>query len=262
MISPGQFPPPSDLELRDIARLYDSYPVKALSYGTVRDYCDSCDHLSFLTANGDLKDCQRPWVLKAILSKLPRKGRLLEIGAGEPLVADLLQRLGYEVWIVDPYDGSGNGPTAFEEYRRRYPALKFLRTLFGDDLKELEPRSVDCIYSISVLEHLCDAIDPVFGGLKRFLKPGGVTIHAVDHVTRGHSSEYHLANLRRMMDGFGFEQSELDRVLEAMRDDLDTYYLSAEGHNRWRGGLPYDDFPMRDCVSIQIVAESARLTGA
>jgi len=30
---------------------------------------------------------QRPWVLKAILGRVPRGGRVLEIGAGEPLVA-------------------------------------------------------------------------------------------------------------------------------------------------------------------------------
>ena len=85
----------------------------------MRDFCDSFDHLHpIATANGDLKDNQRPWALKAILSVIPPGSRVLEIGAGEPFIADILDRLGYEVWIVDPYDGTGNGPREYERFRR------------------------------------------------------------------------------------------------------------------------------------------------
>lgn len=244
-----------------VERLYSRYPLKPLSYGTVRDFCDSLENLTALaTANGDLKDCQRPWVLKAILSKVKAKGRLLEIGAGEPIVADLLQQLGHEVWIVDPYDGSGNGPTAYEQYRARYPKLKFLRSNFAERLQGIEENSVDCIYSISVLEHVPGPdLNNVFAGMGRFLKRDGVNIHAIDHVHRGNGADEHLANLRYMVRGFGFQQDELDGLLEAMNADTDTYYLSAESHNRWRGQVPYDQFPMRVCVSIQIVSQAVRL---
>lgn len=254
-------PKPNNPNLKDVARLYSGFPVKPLSYGTVRDYCDSFDNLPELaTANGDLKDCQRPWVLKAILSKVRGKGRLLEIGAGEPIVADLLQRLGHEVWIVDPYDGSGNGPTQYEQYRSRYPHLKFVRATFSDALHEIKENSLDCIFSISVLEHVPGpALQSVFCGMRRFLKRDGSTIHAIDHVHRGNGADEHLANLRCMMDGFGFQREELDRLLAAMSEDTETYYLSAESHNRWRAGVPYDQFPMRVCVSIQVVSEAARL---
>jgi SAM-dependent methyltransferase len=250
----------SGLELNALASLYSRFAVKPLSYGTVRDYCDSFDNLTPLTANGDLKDCQRPWMLKAILSKVRPKGRLLEIGAGEPTVADLLQRLGHEVWIVDPYDGSGNGPTHYEQYRSRYPNLKFVRAVFGDGLNEIVENSFDCIFSISVLEHLgSHGLQSMFNGMRRFLKRDGSTIHAIDHVHRGNGADQHLANLRRMMDGFGFQQDELDALLAALSEDTETYYLSAESHNRWRAGVPYDQFPMRVCVSIQVVSEAARL---
>jgi glycosyltransferase involved in cell wall biosynthesis len=242
-----------------LTRLYSRFAVKPLSYGTVRDYSDSCDNLRSLTGNGDLKDCQRPWVLKAILSKVRAKGRLLEIGAGEPIVADLLQQLGYEVWIVDPYDGSGNGPTQYEQYRSRYPNLKFIRAAFGDGLDQIKENSLDCIFSISVLEHVPrPALQPVFSGMRRFLKRDGSTIHAIDHVHRGNGADQHLANLRCMIDGFGFQQDELDDLLAALSKDTETYCLSAESHNRWRAGTPYDKFPMRVCVSIQVVAEAAR----
>jgi len=233
---------------------YRDFRVAPLSYATVRDYCDSFDHLGPLaTANGDLKDSQRPWMLKAILGAGGgRRRRLLEIGAGEPLVAALLQRLGHDVWVVDPYDGSGNGPIDYERYRVEYPRLHFVREQFGPDCSGVKPGSLDCVYSISVLEHIPPAgLHSVMAGMRHFLRPDGVSIHAVDHVHRGRGADEHLANLRIMAAGWGAAQTDLDAVLAALTLDTDTYYLSAESHNRWRAGVPYDDFPMRVCVSVQ-----------
>jgi hypothetical protein len=248
-------------ELQELIRRYQNYSLEPLSYATVRDYCDSFDHLHRLaTANGDLKDCQRPWILKAILAEAPPPGRVLEIGAGEPLVADLLSRMGYDAWIVDPYDGSGNGPTQFEEFRKRYPHLSFVRSQFHDHLPKVPERAFDCIYSISVLEHVPPAgLQDVFSGLKRYLTPTGSSIHAVDHVSRGNGAPEHLVNLKFMCEGFGFDPLCLDALLARMSEDTETYYLSAESHNRWRAGVPYDDFPMRACVSIQFVAKASRI---
>jgi len=248
-------------ELQHLIRRYRNYSVKPLSYATVRDYCDSFEHLHNLaTANGDLKDCQRPWVLKAILTAAPPPGRVLEIGAGEPLVADMLSRMGYEAWIVDPYDGSGNGPTQYEQFRERYPYLNFVKSQFHDRLTKLPERAFDCIYSISVLEHVPQtALQDVFSGLKRYLKPTGASIHAVDHVSSGNGAAEHLSNLKFMSEGFGFDPSCLYPLLARMSQDTETYYLSAESHNRWRAGVPYDEFPMRVCVSIQFITDASRI---
>jgi len=189
-----------------------------------------------------------------------RRAKLLEIGAGEPVVADLLGRLGHEVWIVDPYDGSGNGPTDFERFSTEYRRLHFVREQFSDLTSRLRPGSFDCIYSISVMEHIPRAQLPgVMAGMRRFLRPEGVTIHAVDHVHRGRGAEEHLANLQVMTAAWGSSRDDLARVLEAMASDVDTYYLSAESHNRWRAGLPYDDFPMRVCVNIQSCCDARDL---
>jgi hypothetical protein len=242
-----------DAALSAVVDRYRAFEVVPLSYATVRDYCDSFDHLLPLaTANSDLKDVQRPWILKAILARVPRPGRLLEIGAGEPFVADLLQRSGYSVTVVDPYDGSGNGPQEFEEFRRQCPQIDFVRGQFGEGTPGLAPRSFDCIYSISVLEHVPDeGLGEVFAGLAKFLKPEGSTVHAVDHVHRGAGAGAHRRKLGLMAKGFGLGNADLDAMLEAMTADTETYYLSAEAHNRWRGSVPYDQFPMRVCVSIQ-----------
>jgi 2-polyprenyl-3-methyl-5-hydroxy-6-metoxy-1,4-benzoquinol methylase len=212
------------------------------------------------TRNGDLKDLQRPWILKAVLAKVPRPSRILEIGAGEPFVADLLSRMGYEAWIVDPYDGSGNGPVQYEEFRQRYPHLHFVKSQFHDLLDGVPAGAFDCVYSISVLEHVpSDGMLGVFRGLRRFLKPSGVSIHAVDHVHRGNGAAEHLAGLRLLAEGFGFSQVSLESTLKRLTEDTETYYLSAESHNRWRGGMSYDDFPMRVCPSIHFISSAEQL---
>jgi hypothetical protein len=44
-----------------------------------------------------------------------------------------------------------------------------------------------------------------------------------------------------------------------MTADTETYYLSAESHNRWRGNVPYREFPMRVCVSIQFISAAGQI---
>lgn len=251
--------------LSDAVKRYRDYSVSPLAYGTVRDYCDSFDHLHPLaTASGDLKDQQRPWMLKAVLSQVKdTPSRLLEIGAGEPLVADCLRRLRHEVWVVDPYDGSGNGPRDYERLTRRYRKLRFVRDHFTETTQGLEPASYDCIYSISVLEHVPPAeLVRMMAGMQLFLKPSGTSLHAVDHVHRGTDAERHLNGLTVIAGGLGFTERDLHRVLETMSADTETYYLSAESHNRWRTGVPYDEFPMRVCVSIQFCTIASDIAAA
>ena len=91
-----------------VARFSKENREAGTSYATVRDYCESVDLLPEIApTDGDLKNVQRPWALKAILSRVPPPARLLEIGGGEPIVSGLLAELGYDVTLVDPYDGFG-----------------------------------------------------------------------------------------------------------------------------------------------------------
>ena len=237
--------------LHDV-REYVRHAAPRLSYGTVRDYVDSAERLPLLgTASRDLKDVQRPWALKAILGSVEPGSRLLEIGAGEPLVAELLARLGYDVTVVDPYDGRDGGTTEVEAARAASPHVRVIQGLFPRDIADHE--RFDCIYSISVLEHLpTPAIDRLGDDIRRVGRSGGYTIHAIDHVLLGAGDAEHLARLRRIADSLGIAQNELDELLGTLADDPETYFLSAESHNRWRGSARYDDFPMRRCVSIQL----------
>jgi hypothetical protein len=238
---------------------YAGFRAPPLGYATVRDYCDSHDAMNDLaTFNGDLKDVQRPWMVKAVLGHVPPGGRLLEIGAGQPLVADLLVQLGYGVTVVDPYDGSGNGPREFEAFRRAYPGVEYVRETFTDALSALEPRSFDAIYSISVLEHVpIPEVRAVCAGMQRFIRPGGWHLHAIDHVLKGAGDLHHLERLFELADRMGFEKSALVGLLRQAEDDVETYFLSAESHNRWRGSVPYESFPMRRCISLQLAIQQA-----
>jgi len=236
------------------SRYAGCFPVSALSYGTVQDFCDSYDHLQALaTENRDLKDCQRPWTFKAILGTVPYGGRLLEIGAGEPIVAELLSCLGYDVWVVDPYDGSGNGPLEYEWFRKQYPDIHILRRLFAEDIDAFDPGTFDCIYSISVLEHIpTPELKGVFKAIDRLLKPDGHSIHTLDYVVRGAASDWHRAHAARVLALCGFSQKKFKVLQERLAGDPETYYLSAESHNTWRGPRPYSEFPMQAVVSLQI----------
>jgi glycosyltransferase involved in cell wall biosynthesis len=252
----GRPPAPPLADPEGILERYGGRVPPRLGYATVRDYCDSADRLPELAfSNRDMKDVQRPWALKAVVGTLRPGARLLEIGAGEPLVADLLSRLGYEVTVIDPYDGRDGGPGDLEAVKASYPRLRFVQGLFPRDVPA--GARYDGIYSISVLEHLpAGRVDGLCTGIGELVEPGGYTIHAVDHVLLGQGDSGHHAHLARIVDGLGVPTGELDELLEQLAGDPETYFLSAEGHNRWRGSVPYDEFPMRRCVSIQLCVQA------
>jgi cyclopropane fatty-acyl-phospholipid synthase-like methyltransferase len=254
----------------EIVKQYQGKSVPDLSYATVRDFCDSADHLSeIMRFDGDMKDVQRTWAIKAVLGKMQIGSKLLEIGAGEPIVANALHQLGYHVTIVDPYDGTGNGPTAYLAYVAKYPHLKIIRAYFQDDISALMQNSFDCIYSISVLEHVHPPkLDNLFAGIKKFLSPGGFSVHCIDHVVGGNTAELGEATVRQILSRQAKLQNpqldeetilrETNKTIEEyyqkMLSDVETYYHSAQGHNLWRGGRPYDEVPFCRIISTQTVA--------
>jgi uncharacterized UPF0146 family protein len=245
-----------DESLWPIRELYSAFELEPISYGTVRDFADSTGNLPGLAgANFDMKDMQRCWMVKAIVGNVPQGGRILEIGAGEPLAAGVLSRLGYDVTVVDPYDGSGNGPREYEAFKAAYPDLTFIRDQFppAADLGD----GFDAIYSISVLEHVpLEAIEPLFAAIDTHLAArSGVSIHAVDHVLAGWSADSHLEKLTRMVECSRLDRTRFDSVLTEVQDDPETYFVSAESHNRWRGDLDYDQYAMRRIVSINLFAK-------
>jgi hypothetical protein len=244
-----------------VARFGKSTSISSgASYATVRDYCDSVDHLPQVTPlDGDLKNVQRPWAIKAILANLPPPARLLEIGGGEPIVSGFLAELGYEVTLVDPYDGFGNGPTDHARYAAQFPHVRLVREYFRADLPLLVAGSFDGIFSISVLEHLPpDLLSSCFDGIARFLSPSGTSIHCFDFILQGagDAHDYNHAQVilaeQARITGTSV-QPAFEELLGKLRADVETFFLSPQGHHHWRGGRAYPDFPFRKVVSLQTI---------
>jgi Methyltransferase domain len=240
-------------------------PAPETSYATVRDYCESLDHLPQITGlDGDLKNVQRPWAVKALLRSVPPPARVLEIGGGEPVVSGFLNELGYDVTLVDPYDGFGNGPTEYDAYVEAFPNVKIVRGYFEPHMQVFPAASFEAVFSVSVLEHLpVEAAAKCFQAIGEFLTPGGASIHCFDFVLQGLAEEYDLTIARNILN----QQAQLenrpaetgfDDLLDRLKGDVETFFLSPQGHHHWRRGLAYDEFPFRKVVSLQSIAFSPK----
>jgi SAM-dependent methyltransferase len=241
--------------IQELLKRYRSLEAPApYGYATVEDYCDSVDHLPEITGlQGDLKDVQRPWTAKTLLTLVKPGSTLIEIGAGRPDVAQFLVDCGYQVIAVDPYEGAGNGPTEYEAYKQHYPRVKIVKRLFEETL---DLPKVDAIYSISTLEHVPD-LKPVFRAIVKHLKPGGLSLHCVDVVTEGDLFEYHHQVARNML---AFHSGPAwEPLLDRANKDLETYWLGPSGHQLWRNKTPYKDFPFRKVLSLQTYARTPDL---
>jgi hypothetical protein len=244
-----------------VARFAKSEHAPGPSYATVRDYCESLDELPIITSvDGDLKNVQRPWAVKAILGNLPPPARLLEVGGGEPIVSGFLSELGYNVTLVDPYDGFGNGPTDYQRYVELFPHVKIIREYFRPEMRSIPVGAFDAIFSVSVLEHIPEpALASCFQAMAKFLSPRGVSIHCFDFILQGIGDAHDFANAQRILA----EQRQLagdlapepfESLLEKLKTDVETFFLSPQGHHHWRGGRAYPDFPFRKVVSLQTIA--------
>jgi len=233
-----------------------------LSYATVEDYCDSWDHLNAFAQQGDLKNVQRPWALKTVLSVVPPGSKILEIGGGQPIVAATLARMGYDVTIVDPYDGTGNGPTEFKQYAAEFPEIRIIRKYFLPAMSELagEEGTFNAVYSISVLEHIpIPDLSKIFEAMRQYLRPDGYSLHAIDFIQKGNGDNWAEKMIYELGRFTGVAKEEVCKVLDKMAEDTETYYLSAEGHNAWRNGMAYKEFPMRVCVSLQLCTKASKI---
>jgi hypothetical protein len=111
------------------------------------------------------------------------------------------------------------------------------------------------IYSISVLEHIpAEAVGDVMAAATESLAPGGCSIHAIDHVVAGWGADAHLARLEEIVRRSGQPVDRLHQLIARLETDPEAYFVSAEAHERWRGALPYDDYPMRRIASIGVLS--------
>jgi hypothetical protein len=138
--------------------------------------------------------------------------------------------------------------------------VKIVRGYFEPHMQVFPAASFDAILSVSVLEHLpLEAAAKCFQAIGEFLAPGGASIHCFDFVLQGLAEEYDLTIARNILN----QQAQLENrpaetgfedLLERLKDDVETFFLSPQGHHHWRRGVPYDEFPFRKVVSLQSIA--------
>ena len=134
-----------------------------------------------------------------------------------------------------------------------HPEIEFIRERFPPS--QGLPGPVAGIYSISVLEHIpADAI-----GAGRWAPPPRRSRPAAARSTRsttcsragGPRSTW--SGCESIVGRLGLSEERLHDVHPRARGDPDAYFVSAETHERWRGALPYDDYPMRRIASIGLL---------
>lgn len=123
---------------------------------------------------GLLKHIQDSFIL-SVMSEL-EGARILEFGGGDSRVLDTLSR-NNECWIVDKFEGVGNGPVGVI----RRPQSRLVRAFVGEFSKEIPENYFDYAFSISVMEHIpYGALGAAFHDCFRVLKPDGNLVQAID----------------------------------------------------------------------------------
>jgi hypothetical protein len=76
-------------------------------------------------------------------------------------------------------------------------------------------------------------------------------------VLAGWGADSHREGLDRIVEASGLDLAELDETIKRMELDPETYLVSAESHNQWRGALPYEQYKMRRIGSVNLFARYA-----
>ena len=107
-------------------------------------------------------------------------------------------------------------------------------------------------------EHIASSLTACFEAIAELLSPGGASIHCFDFILQGRGeaddppvAQKILAEQARLT---GETAPPLEILLEQLRSDVETFFLSPQGHHHWRRGQAYPEFPFRKVVSLQTVA--------
>ncbi len=132
--------------------------------------------------SADLKLYQDLLVYNFIIANLPHGAKLLEVGGGNSRMIEILKE-DYECWNVDKFEGDGNRPKQLPNTTGYRLVLAYM----GEFSSELPDNYFDCVFSISVLEHIYPVDEQNFSricnDMNRVLKPGGFSIHCFDVVS-------------------------------------------------------------------------------
>lgn len=186
---------------------------------------------------------QERFLIETLRRYVTPESRVLEVGANDNTL--ILDAIGVgEHWIADPYDAGGAG--VLSEPPELDPRIIISRCNIGASSNALPGDYFDVIFSSSVLEHIGqretrfdirytpkppeaqEAPRRAFcRECLRLLRPGGVTIHTIDHGVRNISFD---ANFR----GAGFEPIDPDASVthREMLDDPEAVRQTMSWHDK------------------------------
>ena len=229
------------------------FEILEVSFPKVKDYVGYCDkYPKLVTDFGDLKDVQRPWAVAEIYRRMPRGAKVLDLGGAVCEVASHLMD-DFETTVVDPYDGSGGGPKWAAPYREKYPKLNILQAFLTE---ETPVPNQDAVLSTSVVEHIpVEKHQETVLGIAKSLKPGGLSVHAIDVTCRGVNGFLEMTQgvAQNWVRAHGIADFDIEPVVNEMLDTVDTYMLPATAYQKWRGARTYDEYPWRKVSSLQVV---------
>ena len=230
------------------------FSLQNITYPKIPEYLDHLEMFPDLVSSyGDLKDVQRPWAIEACRTNLQSGARILDLGGSRCEVATYLLKE-FALTVVDPYDGSGNGPTNPDIYRKRHPGLEIVQGFLN---KGTHLREFDAVISTSVVEHIAPKFHAdTVGGIYESLKPGGYSIHAIDLTCSGVNGFYEKQKdlAASWLEAHDIE-CDVNKFVENALLDLETYFNPVTAYVRWKKDKPYEAYPWRKVTSLNFVAQ-------
>lgn len=228
------------------------FELVSVGYSTVPDYLRYRQAYPWLIGEkGDLKDVQRPWALEKVVELLPKGARVVDLGGSRGELAGALSAHA-KVTVVDPYDGSGGGPTNADPYRRKFPQVTFLAEHLTTETKLPKQQAV---VSTSVVEHIAPKFHAnTVAAIDEVLDVGGYSIHAVDLTCRGKNGfmEGQIDLSQSWADAHS-PGIDVKKLASTMLDDVECYFLPVIMYIQWMKSSKYDAYPWRNVGSLNVV---------